>query len=760
MKECSLILLIDGDPALAELVRQAFASRPGRFHLTIVPNLDEARTLVKESRPDLVIADWSLVKGNGFNFPPADNNGQAFPIVALTNLGGEDIAAEVMKAGAFDYMVKSEAVLSDLPHLAARVLREWRFIQDSKQAEQALDESEREKAFMLDSLTDHVTLQDTRLRFKWVNRAAAESAGVSPKDLVGRYCYQVWRQSDEPCAGCPVLKTIQTGRPNKKVMTSPNGRVWSVRSRPVRGRDGHVSGAVEIATDITRSKLAGEETKKFKTITDKANYGVIVADLSGKILYVNKHLADINGFSPDELPGRNFSVLYNQNQEPLMTRLKQRLEKGGDITAEEVTLRRKDGSAFPALINAAVLQNEKGRPAYFSATAIEISDKKKLENQLRQAQKREAIGTLAGGIAHDFNNILGGITGYTELALMDMAPEDQNREYLDQVLKAGDRAKNLVKQILAFSRQAEPELKAIKISPTVKEALKLLRASLPTTIEIKQRIDPDIGAVIADPTQVHQVLMNLCTNAAHAMRTKGGVLEVRANEVDIDADTAAQQHDLRPGRYARLTVCDNGQGMSQEVLERIFDPFFTTKARGQGTGMGLAVAHGIVKSHGGAIKAYSEAGKGSNFQVFLPVTPLEPREIPRAREPIPMGFESILFVDDEKTLVDVGRLVLERLGYRVDGRTSSLEAFKAFQTHPEKYNLVITDQTMPQMTGVELAEKLLLIRPDIPIILCTGFSESVNPDLARDMNIRRLLMKPLIASELGAAIRKALDQAQ
>ncbi|MDY6851592.1 MAG: ATP-binding protein, partial [Thermodesulfobacteriota bacterium] len=384
----------------------------------------------------------------------------------------------------------------------------------------------------------------------------------------------------------------------------------------------------------------------------------------------------------------------------------------------------------------------------------------KLEAQLRQAQKMEAIGILAGGIAHDFNNILGGITGYTELALMDMAPRDKSREYLNQVLKAGDRARELVKQILAFSRQVEPELRPIKIGPTVNEALKLLRASLPTTIEIKRRLDPDIGSVMADPTQVHQVLMNLCTNAAHAMRPKGGVLEVSTNEVDIDAGTAARHHDLRPGRYARLTVCDNGQGMSKEVLERIFDPFFTTKERGQGTGMGLAVAHGIIKSHGGTIKAYSEAGKGSSFQVFLPVTPLEPGETPRAGKPIPMGLESILFVDDEKVLVDVGQLVLERLGYRVDGRTSSLEALKAFQTHPEKYDLVITDQTMPQMTGMELAEKLLLIRPDIPIILCTGFSESINPDLARDMNIQRFLMKPLIASELGTAIRKALGQAR
>ena len=377
------------------------------------------------------------------------------------------------------------------------------------------------------------------------------------------------------------------------------------------------------------------------------------------------------------------------------------------------------------------------------------------QKQLIQLQKMEAIGTLAGGIAHDFNNLLVPILGFTGLVLDDLPTGSKSREHLSQVLEAGNRAKDLVSQILTFSRQTEIEPRPIQLVPIVKEALKLLRAAVPTTIDIRQNIAPDTGAVNADPTQIHQVLMNLCTNAEHAM-PEGGVLEVSLASVELDEEFCAGHEGLTPGPHVRLTVGDTGCGMDKKILKRIFDPFFTTKAPGQGTGMGLSVVHGIVKSHGGDIAVYSAPGVGTTFHIYLPVV----ESIVEARpemEPVQGGTESILFVDDETVAVEIGSEILKRLGYRVTTRTSSIEALELFRTKPGRFDLVVTDQTMPNMTGAELAVELLRIRPDIPIILCTGFSHLINSEKARSLGIRELVMKPVVGTELGQTVRRVLD---
>lgn len=394
------------------------------------------------------------------------------------------------------------------------------------------------------------------------------------------------------------------------------------------------------------------------------------------------------------------------------------------------------------------------------------AEKERLEVQLRHGQKMEAIGTLAGGIAHDFNNILGVIMGYTELALLDVPEGNSLRRKLDEVSKASNRAKDLVSQILAFSRKGgkdEQERKPVQISLIVKEVLKMLRSSLPTTIEIRQNIKTQniktgMATVLADPTQIHQVLMNLCTNAAYAMRDKGGILEVSLADVDIDSDAAAKHPDMTPGRYQRLTVSDTGHGMDSAVMERIFDPFFTTKGPGEGTGMGLAMIHGIVKNHDGVITVHSKPGKSTTFQVFLPTAESVVTAEPEHFTPLPLGNERILFVDDEETLVSVGQQMLEGLGYEVVGRTSSIEAMDVFRTQPDKFDLVITDMTMPNMTGADMTKAIMRIRPDIPIILCTGFSEVISEEKAKAIGIREFIMKPITSRKIAETIRSVLDQ--
>jgi PAS domain S-box-containing protein len=380
------------------------------------------------------------------------------------------------------------------------------------------------------------------------------------------------------------------------------------------------------------------------------------------------------------------------------------------------------------------------------------------EEQLRHAQKLEAIGTLAGGIAHDFNNILSAILGYTELTLHELSQNAKAWCNLQEVLMAGKRAKELVQQILTFSRKSEQERTSLRLHLVVKEVLKLLRASLPTTIRIVQDIAADTGYVLADPTQMHQVLMNLCANAEYAMRETGGVLKVCLDTVEVDAVIAAHHPRLRPGLHVRLTVQDTGAGIAPEILERIFEPFFTTKDVGQGSGMGLAVVHGIINSHNGAITVKSALGKGTTFEIYLPQVNATAADKVLPEEAIPPGKGSILFVDDEDILAVWGQEMLEHFGYDVVVRTDSIQALEAFRMAPHGFDLVITDQTMPYMTGDMLARELRDIRPDIPIILCTGFSYTIDAEQAQTQGIDAFLMKPLTARELGLAIQQVLTQ--
>jgi CheY-like chemotaxis protein len=372
----------------------------------------------------------------------------------------------------------------------------------------------------------------------------------------------------------------------------------------------------------------------------------------------------------------------------------------------------------------------------------------------------EAIGTLAGGIAHDFNNILAAIMGFAELASLDLQGDSKAKYNVQQSIMAAHRAKNLVQQILAFSRQRKQERKPLNIQPIVKEALKFLRASLPATIEIRQNTPEDLGTIEADPTEVYQVLMNLCTNATHAMDENGGVLEVSLSQVDIPAEAPAVSRGIEPGTYVRLRVSDTGHGLPPEILKKIFDPYFTTKEVGKGTGLGLAVVHGIVKSYGGEISVSSGLGKGSTFDIYFPrVQDLgRPLEAEKA-EPLPFGgHERVLFVDDEKAIAEIGESMLKHLGYEAEVRTSSIEALELFRVQADRFDLVITDMAMPNMTGDKLAQELLRIRPGIPIILCTGFSEYLTEEKAKALGIQEFVMKPLVMKDLAVVIRRALDR--
>jgi CheY-like chemotaxis protein len=370
----------------------------------------------------------------------------------------------------------------------------------------------------------------------------------------------------------------------------------------------------------------------------------------------------------------------------------------------------------------------------------------------------EAIGTLAGGIAHDFNNILAAIIGFSEMAI-DKSPEGSPvRRHMERILGAGIRGRDLVRQILAFSRQTDQEKEPLKIVPVVSEALGLLRASLPSTIDIRANLQGTLGFVLADRTQIQQIVLNLCTNAAHAMRHTGGAISITLDGFSFSSPENAPDSTMSPGLYARLSVEDTGEGMSAETMEHIFEPFFTTKIRGEGTGLGLSVVHGIVTSHGGKITVSSELGLGSTFTVYLPkLIQVQAPEAGDGDGSIPRGHERILFVDDEEEIAAMGHEMLTGLGYRVTSKTGAREALALFRLDPSRFDLVITDQTMPGVTGVELAREILAIRAGMPIIMCTGYSPLVDSETATAAGVAAFAMKPLTKKEMAVTVRRALD---
>jgi PAS domain S-box-containing protein len=428
-----------------------------------------------------------------------------------------------------------------------------------------------------------------------------------------------------------------------------------------------------------------------------------------------------------------------------------------NITRFEKTFTGKDNNPIHLDIVTLPITLE-GKPA-IQVIARDITKQKFLERSLMQSQKMEAIGTLAGGIAHDFNNILFSIIGYSELSFDELEENSPVRHNLHEILEASKRATDLVRQILTFSRQTDHELRPVQIDLIVKETLALLRASLPTTIEIQKNIKTDAMA-LSDPTQLHQILMNLCVNASYAMREKGGILAIDLESVEIDTDSSGKYPDLKAGPYINMSVRDTGHGISPEILNRIFDPFFTTKTREHGTGLGLSVIHGIVKNFGGAIYAFSELGKGSIFKVFIPAIERRINPEQRTKTPIPKGTEHVLFIDDEPVLAKMGKQLLESLGYQVEMITKSSDALELFRKKPDRFDLVITDMTMPNITGEKLAIELMNIRPDIPIILSSGFNYNIDEKKAMALGIRAFISKPVLKQEIAETIRNVLDGKQ
>lgn len=630
-------------------------------------------------------------------------------------------------------------------------------ISEQVKARNALEQSERYLRQLLDSISSGIMVVDIDNRqVVDVNASAAALFQRRRSDIIGRNCQHFGCSCED--GNCPVLDRNYVIDLSPRTLVRADGSLLPILKTVVRTERNGRSYLIESFTDISNLQKAQSDLRKseerYRRFFEEDITGDALISVDGEIIDCNRAFAEIFGFDNiEQIATHGVEMFYPSKAE--WDKLLHRIQTEKKLHRVELEFTHRDSRPIYCIGNLIGSFDRMGKLTEITAYLFDDTKRVRLEQDLLQAQKLEAIGTLAGGIAHDFNNILAGIMGYTEIALSEMPEADPSAQRLKKVLTATHRAKELVQQILTFSRQSESDPRPIQLTPIIKEVLKLMRASLPTTIDIRQDFQHD-STVIADPVQIHQVVMNLCANAGHAMKKMGGTLTITVTEETLGESFTDRHPEMEPGEFVRISVEDTGEGIPVEVMDRIFDPFFTTKSKTEGTGLGLSVVHGIVNKLNGGITATS-ISSGSKIDVYLPRA-REAFELPQQKpDSIPLGNERIVFIDDEDFQVDIGTQMLKSLGYRIVGFTDSLQGLQYITENSDKVDLVITDMTMPRLTGLSLAHKLMETLPHLPIIICSGFSDAITPEKALSMGIRGYIAKPVLLIDLARKVREILD---
>ncbi len=716
---------------------------------------------------DLVIADYNLPSFDGLEALELYlRHGLDVPFFLISGTVGEEVAVTAMRRGAHDYLLKDNLV-----RLGAAVRRELRDAQarrESRRDRERMLESERRftEIFRNSPVAIVVTGIDDGIIHD-ANTAVEALFGYTREEIVGHTAFEfgAWPDARERQEFIDGIRR--------------SGRVGAVE-RTMRAKDGRSlelmlyfnlmaldseKRLVVTMLDFTARKQAEETMRvseeRFRLLVENSNELIVEVAPDGAVLYASPNHGPITGREPAEIVGRSvFEHVHPDDRDALQAKFRARMASGlfrhrfADGTwhwleASGRAFRLASGEERGVIVSRDVTERIRAE-----------NTRKQLEDQLRQAQKLEALGTLAGGIAHDFNNILTAIIAFTDLARLEIDRPEEALAHLAEVRLAGDRARDLVKQILAFSRKQKHERQPTRLHLIVREALKLLRSTLPTTIDIALHVDDAAPAVLADASQVHQVIMNLGTNAAHAMRDRPGRLTVNLDVLAAGPELLDRIPELTSGRYVRVVISDTGCGMTPATLKRVFEPFFTTKAPGEGTGLGLAVVHGIMRDHDGAIAVRSEPGQGSTFELYFPARVEDSPAGGEANEEVPLGAgERVLVIDDENAICASFRYTLSRLGYVPTTHTDPVAAVDQFRADPGAFDLVLTDLTMPRMTGIDVARAILDVRPDLPILMASGFSASWTPEAVKALGIADLLAKPVSLPQLATLMRQALRDA-
>ncbi len=728
------------------------------YHVTQVSNgidaLDAIEQMDAKGRLfDLVLLDVMMPRMSGYEvceklrekYPP-----DKLPVVMLTAKNrAEDLAAG-LKSGANDYLTKP----FNKTELLARIKNQndlKNLTRKREESQQALSDSEKQYRDLFNNLVDVFYRTDRDGRLTLVSPSFKNILGFSVEEAIGiDVAETLYVNSELRQDFVEQLKEKGMVEGFEAQLKRKDGSIiWAeASSRIYFDEQNNPAGVEGIFRDITRQKQAEQMRDMLATVIEQASEFILVTDTNGDILYVNPAFEVGTGYSKEEVIGKNPRILKSGKHEAEYYKDIWNTISRGEVWKGRISNKRKDNSFFEEEAVITPVKDPRGKIINYVAVKRDVTKEVWLEQQLLQAQKMESIGTLAGGIAHDFNNILASMMGYTEIGLMDTRDMGVKRS-LEKILKAGNRAKGLVNQILTFSRQTEIEPRPVEAKNIVEEVIKLLRASLPSSIEIKQEILSE-SCILADPTQIHQILLNLCTNAGYAMRKEGGVLGIFLKNTE---DPGANRQ-----KQIQLVVTDTGEGMRKQVSQRAFDPFYTTKEKGQGTGMGLSVVHGIVKRYKGTIELESRPGKGTMVTITLPVFEETKKETEATKDQLLFGSEKILLVDDEKVQTELGKQLLEKLGYRVDTETDSVLALERFTKNPDAYDVIVTDMTMPKLSGDQLSKKMLSIRPDIPIVLCTGYNEQISEEKAYEIGIKGYAYKPVILMEMSKILRQVLDR--
>ncbi len=762
------LLFAEDSPVDAELALRQLR-RDGLVVEATIVNSAEAFAAGIHQGLDVILSDYDMGHFNGMQaLELVQQRGFDVPFILISGTVGEELAVEAIKRGASDYLMKDRLVR--LGSAVTHAIDQCRLRRERVQMDHELHQSREDfrRLFEANPMPMWVYDRET-LRFLAVNNAAVAHYGYSHEEFLAMSIQDIRPPEDVPVllksisdrGGMPDLMPAGAWQHRKK-----NGELIYVEITPhafmFRGR----RAKLVLANDVTakrESVLAlSESEQRFRQLAENITEVFWMVDpTNSQVLYVSPAYEVIWGRTCESLYLNSLSwrqAIHPEDRERVTATLARNLTIPGGYH-EVYRIVRPDGSVRWVRDRAFPVKDARGRVYRVVGTAQDITEWRKLEEQFRQAQKLEAIGTLAGGIAHDFNNILGAIVGYVELTKTYCENDRTATQHLDMVLQASQRAAALVRQILAFSRQQEQQRIPVHLKQIVAEPIKLLRATIPAIIEFDVSLPPNLPVVHADPTQVHQVVMNLCTNAAHAMGDRPGRLSVSLENFLMDARQPNVGTRLKPGLYVRLSITDTGCGMESAVQERIFEPFFTTKAPGEGTGLGLSVVHGIMQSHEGAVTVHSEPGKGTTFHLYFPAdgTALPENNPPVKAETRRGAGQRVLFVDDEPQLARLAEAVLSALKYQPTAVTDPAEALRLVRADPQAFDVVITDLSMPGMIGTELAAQLLALRPDLPIILVTGYAAKLTPKTVTAIGIRELLLKPFTFQSLGDAVQRVLS---
>jgi PAS domain S-box-containing protein len=757
------MLIVEDDPVAAELAGSVLkqAGYPLAFEIVGSPTDFEER--LARADYDAILCDHNLRTWTRMDAQEIlKRSGKDIPFLALTAVLGDEDAVKYVKRGPTDYHLKVR--LERLPNALSRFLSDKANREETTKLQQQITCAKRDWDLTFDSIPDPIMLVDEECGIQRANHALAELVGLELPQIIGKHCYEVLHRSDKSREDCPHLCLLKTGTGTRSDLEEPwLGKIFEFTTSPLSDSSGALRGSVNVLRDITERKRAEEARREseeqFRSFVENVPLGVYRSTPDGRVLMANPALLRTLGYeSWQELASRNLEGECSEAGYP-RSAFRERIEREGEARGFETAWKRRDGSVVFVRESARAFRANDGRVLYYDGIVEDVTKRRRLEEQLRQAQKTEAVGRLASGVAHDFNNLLTIIIGYSDLLLKKLTASGGIRPCLEEIKKAGEGATSLTRQLLAFSRKQVLQLQILDLDSLLTNVGEMLRRVIGEDIELVTRLPSGLGHVKVDAGQIEQVIMNLAVNARDAM-PQGGQLTLEAANVELDSSYVSSQESVLPGHYVMIAVSDTGIGMDAETQAHIFEPFFTTKEQGKGTGLGLATVHGIVKQSEGHIWVYSEPGKGTTFKVYLPridqaVEVIAPTDVPV--DELSRGSETILLVKDEGAVWCLVKEVLESSGYEVLEAKGAHEALEVGVRHKKHIHLLLTDVVMPQMSGRELVEHLALLHPETKVLCMSGYMENaVVHDGLLDPGTT-FLQKPFTPDALTLKVREVLD---